>query len=96
MRRSGAPSQLRGNATKKPRFMPPGPAQNDDLSRVELGPSPPSTPALGNVLLNKVKRRGCQSSIFHKSIMHNNFKLCVCNYNSLSIIRIKHENNINN
>ncbi|KAI7806213.1 putative DNA repair and recombination protein RAD54B [Triplophysa rosa] len=55
MRRSGAPSQLRGNATKKPRFMPPGPAQNDHLSRVELGPSPPSTPALGNVLLNKVQ-----------------------------------------
>uniref|UniRef100_A0A8C2JWM7 RAD54 homolog B n=2 Tax=Cyprinus carpio TaxID=7962 RepID=A0A8C2JWM7_CYPCA len=29
MRRSGAPSQLRGNAAKKPRFMPPGPARND-------------------------------------------------------------------
>uniref|UniRef100_A0A8C1LQF9 Uncharacterized protein n=1 Tax=Cyprinus carpio TaxID=7962 RepID=A0A8C1LQF9_CYPCA len=29
MRRSGAPSQLRGNAAKKPRFMPPGPSLTD-------------------------------------------------------------------
>ncbi|XP_065101608.2 DNA repair and recombination protein RAD54B [Paramisgurnus dabryanus] len=56
MRRSGAPSQLGGNAAKKPRFMPP-------LSRVESGsslPLPASTPTLGNVLLSKVQM--CLSS----------------------------------
>ncbi|XP_067304706.1 DNA repair and recombination protein RAD54B [Pseudorasbora parva] len=65
MRRSGAPSQVRGNAAKKPMFLPPGPARNDGPPL--LGhqpkpslPSPPPTPALGNVLLDKVQR--CLSS----------------------------------
>lgn len=93
MRRSGAPSQLGGNATKKARFMPPGPAQNDLLSRVvESGPSvpsPPSTPALGNVLLNKVKW-GKKNIIHIKHI--SLFKLYVCC--GLGIITIKHENNM--
>lgn len=61
MRRSGAPSQLRGNAAKKPRFMPPGPARNDgapclDPQPEPSQPSPPPIPALKNVLLNKVQR----------------------------------------
>ncbi|XP_048067584.1 DNA repair and recombination protein RAD54B isoform X2 [Megalobrama amblycephala] len=65
MRRSGAPSQIRGNAAKKPRFMPPGPARNDgppllDPQPEQSLPSPPPTSALGNVLLNKVQR--CLSS----------------------------------
>ncbi|XP_059363876.1 DNA repair and recombination protein RAD54B [Carassius carassius] len=66
MRRSGAPSQLRGNTAKKPRFMPPGPARTDGppLSGPQPEPSVPSaaptTSALGNVLLNKVQR--CLSS----------------------------------
>ncbi|KAK2902998.1 hypothetical protein Q8A67_007711 [Cirrhinus molitorella] len=66
MRRSGAPSQLRGNAAKIPRFMPPGPARNDGplLSGPQPEPSVPSPPpapaALGNVLLNKVQK--CLSS----------------------------------
>lgn len=60
MRRSGAPSQIRGNAAKKPRFMPPGPARNDgppllDPQPEPSLPSPPPTSALGNVLLNKVE-----------------------------------------
>uniref|UniRef100_A0A8C1YIQ7 RAD54 homolog B n=1 Tax=Cyprinus carpio TaxID=7962 RepID=A0A8C1YIQ7_CYPCA len=52
MRRSGAPSQLRGNAAKKPRFMPPGPARNDGppSSGPQPEPSvpspPPPTPAI--------------------------------------------------
>lgn len=65
MRRSGAPSQLRGNVAKKPRFMPPGPARNDgpicsDPQTEPPQPSPPPIPALKNVLLNKVQR--CLSS----------------------------------
>ncbi|XP_051720938.1 DNA repair and recombination protein RAD54B [Ctenopharyngodon idella] len=65
MRRSGAPSQIRGNAAKKPRFMPPGPARNDgppllDPQPEPSLPSPPPTSALGNVLLNKVQK--CLSS----------------------------------
>lgn len=60
MRRSGAPSQIRGNAAKKPKFMAPGPARNDGppLSGPQPEPSlpsPPPTPALGNLLLNKVE-----------------------------------------
>lgn len=58
MRRSGAPSQIRGNAAKKPRFMPPGPARNDGPPLLDLQPEPSlqsPTPALGNVLLNKVE-----------------------------------------
>lgn len=61
MRRSGAPSQLRGNTAQKPRFLPPGPAKNDapPLSHPQPEPSapPPPTPALGNVLLNKVTNK---------------------------------------
>lgn len=76
MRRSGAPSQLGGNATKKARFMPPGPAQNYLLSRVVESvssvPSPPSTSALANVLLNKVKWEKHNS---HKAYV---FLSCMC------------------
>lgn len=63
MRRSGAPSQLRGNAAKKPRFMPPGPARTDGPPLSVPQPEPPvpsaapTTPALGNVLLNKVRNK---------------------------------------
>uniref|UniRef100_A0A671MUJ4 RAD54 homolog B n=1 Tax=Sinocyclocheilus anshuiensis TaxID=1608454 RepID=A0A671MUJ4_9TELE len=59
MRRSGAPSQLSGNTAKKPRFMPPGPAKNNGppLSHPQPEPSAPPTPALGNVLLNKVTNK---------------------------------------
>ncbi len=60
MRRSGAPSQLGGNIAKKPRFMPPGPAKNDGppLSHPQPSAPPPTpTPALGNVLLNKVTNK---------------------------------------
>lgn len=57
MRRSGAPSQLHGNTAKKPRFMPPGPARNDGPPLSLPQPSPPPTPALGNVLLNKVTNK---------------------------------------
>ncbi|XP_042628504.1 LOW QUALITY PROTEIN: DNA repair and recombination protein RAD54B-like [Cyprinus carpio] len=66
MRRSGAPSQLRGNAAKKPRFMPPGPGRNKTQTssptktKTTVPSLPPPTPALGNVLLNKVQR--CLSS----------------------------------
>jgi len=42
MRRSGAPSQLSGNALKKPRFMPPG-ASTSSL----VAESKPLSPKLG-------------------------------------------------
>eukprot|EP00064_Thunnus_orientalis_P003081 superscaffoldBa00000245_g3089 len=52
MRRSGAPSQLLGNAVKKPRFVPPG-ASTSHL----VAASKPLTPkpGLGNAL-DKVQR----------------------------------------
>ncbi|KAM9851618.1 DNA repair and recombination protein RAD54B [Aulostomus maculatus] len=52
MRRSGAPSQLLGNAVKKPRFLPPG--TNSPCVVAEPKPHTP-TFGLGNVL-NKVQK----------------------------------------
>ncbi|XP_061633757.1 DNA repair and recombination protein RAD54B [Phyllopteryx taeniolatus] len=52
MRRSAAPSQLRGNAAKKPRFVPPGAAAS--CTGAETKPHFPK-PALDNAL-NKVQR----------------------------------------
>uniref|UniRef100_A0A671M7A3 RAD54 homolog B n=1 Tax=Sinocyclocheilus anshuiensis TaxID=1608454 RepID=A0A671M7A3_9TELE len=66
MRRSGAPSQLCGNAAKKPRFMPPGPARNDGppSSGPQPEPSvpspPPPTPALRNVKTIREKQQKVQ------------------------------------
>ncbi|XP_074509839.1 DNA repair and recombination protein RAD54B [Sebastes fasciatus] len=52
MRRSGAPSQLSGNAVKKPRFMPPGAS-----SSCLVAESKPLTPKLGlGNALDKVQR----------------------------------------
>uniref|UniRef100_A0A3Q2ZRC8 RAD54 homolog B n=1 Tax=Kryptolebias marmoratus TaxID=37003 RepID=A0A3Q2ZRC8_KRYMA len=45
MRRSGAPSQLFGNATKKPRFVPPGVVQLDPEDDVKPPPDLPVVPA---------------------------------------------------
>ncbi|XP_076009862.1 DNA repair and recombination protein RAD54B [Genypterus blacodes] len=51
MRRSGAPSQLLGNATKKPRFVPPG-ASSDHVTDTK-----PLTPKLGSSnTLDKVQK----------------------------------------
>ncbi|XP_069552143.1 DNA repair and recombination protein RAD54B isoform X2 [Brachyistius frenatus] len=52
MRRSGAPSQLLGNAVKKPRFMPPGASASFLLAESK---SPTPKPASGDTL-NKVQR----------------------------------------
>ncbi|XP_061572766.1 DNA repair and recombination protein RAD54B isoform X2 [Cololabis saira] len=52
MRRSAAPSQLWGNAVKKPRFVPPGPSHLSHLAQ-----SKPLVPALGQSdALQKVQR----------------------------------------
>ncbi|XP_051813154.1 DNA repair and recombination protein RAD54B [Acanthochromis polyacanthus] len=52
MRRSGAPSQLLGNALKKPRFVPPGASTTSPLAE-----SKPLTPKLGlSNALDKVQR----------------------------------------
>lgn len=58
MRRSGAPSQLLGNAMKKPRFMPP--ASSSSYTVPEIKPFSPK-PGLGNTL-EKVT-----FSLFHSS-----------------------------
>uniref|UniRef100_UPI0037E8DD17 DNA repair and recombination protein RAD54B n=1 Tax=Semicossyphus pulcher TaxID=241346 RepID=UPI0037E8DD17 len=52
MRRSGAPSQLLGNAVKKPRFVPPGASTSSPIA--ELKPLSPKL-GLGNAL-EKVQR----------------------------------------
>uniref|UniRef100_A0A3Q1HNM6 Uncharacterized protein n=1 Tax=Acanthochromis polyacanthus TaxID=80966 RepID=A0A3Q1HNM6_9TELE len=58
MRRSGAPSQLLGNALKKPRFVPPGASTTSPLAE-----SKPLTPKLGlSNALDKV--RFCFSTFY--------------------------------
>ena len=53
MRRSAAPSQVLGNAVKKPRFMPPGASTSCPVDE-----SKPLTPKLGlGNALDKVKKK---------------------------------------
>lgn len=77
MRRSGAPSQLLGNAVKKPRFVPPGASTSCPVAE-----SKPLTPKLG--LGNALEKVNHSQHFTHSMIPKYSFDPC----SSVSVVTI--------